>query len=102
MKRILAATLLGALTFSSAYAADLELIPGRATHEGTYTKHVYTLKNQTNRRLEAVYVECGIFAGDELVDKATLSFLDIPPHGEAYDGVTTEDGVTELKCRILR
>jgi hypothetical protein len=92
------------LTLSSlaTHAADLELIPGRETTNGNYTKHVYTLRNHSNGRLEQIAVECGIFEGDELVDKAILLFHDIPPNGEAYDDVLTDRTVTDLKCRILR
>jgi hypothetical protein len=66
-----------------------------------YSDQVFTLKNNTARRLDQVIAECGIFQDDELIEVSGLSFTDVPPHGEAYDHVNSlRPGVTSIKCRL--
>jgi hypothetical protein len=89
------------LSSLTVHAADLELIPGRFLQRGEYAEQAFTLKNNSKRHFDAVYGECGIFDGDELIATSNLDFHDIPPKGEAYSFANSDRGhVSEIKCRI--
>jgi hypothetical protein len=89
------------VTITAAIAADVDLSKGRIIHEYGRTKQALSLKNNTARPLNEVWVECGFFRNEELVGRGIASFRNVLPGQMAYDEATSaSDDVTRTDCRI--
>jgi hypothetical protein len=104
-RTIFAALLIAGFSGGSSIAQDsgLVLTIGRLQTNQAGARAVLALENRSSRTFSRIRVECGFYAGSQLVGSGGASFDDIQPgsiaHNDAVDlGASDADNV---KCRIV-
>jgi len=78
-----------------------ELIRGNVKRENGYTTLVLGLKNNSASTVTQVYVECGFYRGNELIDDGNESFTYVKPNQIGYGEVSGKgEDITRIDCRI--
>ena len=71
---------------------------------GGYTHQVVSVENKTTRTFESIEVECGFYAGTQLLTSDYAYIEGLEPKSLGHKDVTTSNagGATSAKCRIVR
>jgi hypothetical protein len=95
---LLVALLLVAIT-SSTWASDVDLIKGRVKRENGYITQAFAVKNGTSTTLQAVFVECGFWDGEEATGAGAATLANIAPGQTVANQVVGEGDRTD--CRVV-
>jgi hypothetical protein len=105
VRKLLAALAITTVALATPSLADefsqYELIRGKIKHEYGHTIIVLALKNNSVRTVTQVFVNCGFYRGDELVDSGHTSFTSVRPNQTGYDEALGDgEDITRVDCRI--
>ncbi len=97
-----AGSLLFLAATSSAAENGLVLTIGRLSTNSVGADQVISVENRTLRKFSRIHVECGFYAGNELVGSGGASIHELQPGTIGHDHVAAINAsdTNNVKCRI--